>query len=237
VEKSERRIFLVHPLTSSKEMISKFQRFWSGEKGLPLLLVILSVHIFIIMPFGEITVLGKTLGFVFYIFLLSAGLKYLTNNKKFTTIVLIAFVSVVFFSTRMFSDRPWISVLTTIFIILYFALLAWIVLAKTFSQGPITISRIQGSIVGYLLIGLIFANLFHLVFHLAGPSSFNALRETDLKAFLYFSLTTLTTVGYGDITPAIPASRSLANLESLIGQLYPAILIARLVSMEFIQRK
>jgi voltage-gated potassium channel Kch len=54
---------------------------------------------------------------------------------------------------------------------------------------------------------------------------------------MYFSFVTLTTVGYGDITPAILASRSMANLEALVGQLYPAILIARLVSMEFIDRK
>jgi voltage-gated potassium channel Kch len=50
---------------------------------------------------------------------------------------------------------------------------------------------------------------------------------------MYFSLTTLTTVGYGVITPALASTRSLANIEALVGQLYPAILIARLVSMEF----
>jgi hypothetical protein len=54
----------------------------------------------------------------------------------------------------------------------------------------------------------------------------------DLKELLYFSFTSLTTMGYGDITPVHPLARSLANLEALIGQLYPAILIARLVSME-----
>ncbi|KIC93810.1 potassium channel family protein, partial [Flavihumibacter solisilvae] len=55
----------------------------------------------------------------------------------------------------------------------------------------------------------------------------------DLREFLYFSFITLTTTGYGDITPVHPIARSLANLDALIGQLYPAILIARLLSMEF----
>ncbi len=53
----------------------------------------------------------------------------------------------------------------------------------------------------------------------------------------YFSLTTLTSVGYGDITPAQPIARSLCNLESICGQLYPAILLARLVSLHVEQRK
>jgi voltage-gated potassium channel Kch len=53
---------------------------------------------------------------------------------------------------------------------------------------------------------------------------------------LYFSLTTLTTTGYGDIVPVDPFARSLANLESLIGQFYLAITVARLVTLEMEHR-
>ncbi len=56
--------------------------------------------------------------------------------------------------------------------------------------------------------------------------------EDTLQPWLYFSFVTLTTMGYGDITPIHPAARSLAVLEALVGQLYPAILLARLVSLE-----
>ena len=49
---------------------------------------------------------------------------------------------------------------------------------------------------------------------------------------MYFSFVTLTTVGYGDITPVATSARSLAMLEALTGQLYPAIIIARLVSLQ-----
>ncbi len=48
---------------------------------------------------------------------------------------------------------------------------------------------------------------------------------------LYFSLSTLTTTGFGDIVPIHPFVRSMANLEAVIGQLYPATLLARLVSL------
>ena len=54
--------------------------------------------------------------------------------------------------------------------------------------------------------------------------------------FIYFSLVTLTTVGYGDILPVHAAARSMATLEAAVGQLYPAIILARLVSIEVTQR-
>ena len=57
--------------------------------------------------------------------------------------------------------------------------------------------------------------------------------EGSARASLfYFSMTTLTTLGYGDILPVKPVARSLATLEGLIGQLYPAVLIGRLVSLQ-----
>jgi hypothetical protein len=52
------------------------------------------------------------------------------------------------------------------------------------------------------------------------------------RSWTYYSFVTLTTVGYGDITPVHPLARSLAVFEALTGQLYPAILLARLVSLE-----
>jgi hypothetical protein len=107
------------------------------------------------------------------------------------------------------------------------------ILIKTFQPGDISFHRIQGAVVVYLLLAMLFAYIFHIIFLLTGDTAFNNISGPELKAFLYFSLTTLTTVGYGDITPVHPLARSLANFEALIGQLYPAILIARLVSMEF----
>ena len=54
---------------------------------------------------------------------------------------------------------------------------------------------------------------------------------------IYFSFVTLTTVGYGDILPVHPVARSLCNLEAISGQLYPATLLARLVSLEIESRR
>jgi hypothetical protein len=54
---------------------------------------------------------------------------------------------------------------------------------------------------------------------------------------IYFSFVTLTTTGYGDIFPVHPIARSLCNVESIIGQLYPATLLARLVTLEIAHRE
>jgi hypothetical protein len=55
--------------------------------------------------------------------------------------------------------------------------------------------------------------------------------------FGYFSFVTLTSVGYGDIVPVHPYARSLANVEAIVGQLYPATLLARLVTLEIADRR
>jgi len=59
----------------------------------------------------------------------------------------------------------------------------------------------------------------------------------EVASMLYFSLTTLTTTGYGDIVAVDPFARSLANLEAVIGQFYLAITVARLVTLELADRR
>ena len=72
---------------------------------------------------------------------------------------------------------------------------------------------------------------------LSAPDAFHSSEltvqhKTVTPPLIYFSVMTLTTVGYGDITPIHPMARALAMLEAVIGQLFPVILIARLVAME-----
>ena len=61
--------------------------------------------------------------------------------------------------------------------------------------------------------------------------------EVKSDAFRYFSIVTLTTLGYGDITAVHPVARSVVMMEALLGQLYPTILIARLVTLQMEARK
>jgi hypothetical protein len=115
----------------------------------------------------------------------------------------------------------------------------WVVARAVFAPGPITYHRVIGAILVYLTIGLVFVALYTLVGALS-PFSFSGLRITDRMTLpsdlVYFSFATLTSVGYGDIVPVHPFARSLTNLEAIIGQLYPATLLARLVSLGQKQR-
>jgi hypothetical protein len=116
----------------------------------------------------------------------------------------------------------------------YCVCLGAIILIRTFTQKNITIYRVQGGLIVYMLISFLFALLYHMVFIIYGKTSFHGLTAGLRTDFMYFSLSTLTTAGYGDITPVNSLARSLSNLESLTGQLFPSILIARLVSLQFI---
>jgi hypothetical protein len=117
----------------------------------------------------------------------------------------------------------------------FLSLLVVIILIRVFSEGRITSHRIQGAIAVYLLLGVIWSGGYRLVIY-ADPEAFNLTGSADestlMSKLVYFSFVTLTTVGYGDITAVHPAARSLALLEALTGQLFPAVLIAKLVSMQ-----
>ena len=104
---------------------------------------------------------------------------------------------------------------------------------RVFARGRVTVHRITGAVILYLAVALIFANAYRACALLLHPS-FSALPThsgSALSQMLYFSLSTLTTTGFGDIAPVHPFVRSLANLEAVIGQLYPATLLARLVTL------
>jgi Ion channel len=118
--------------------------------------------------------------------------------------------------------------------------LASVVGQAVFGHGRVTFHRIQGAIAFYLLIAVIFA-YFYLLLVTPVPNAFNqsiVLNDSfGASRLLYFSFATLTTTGYGDIAPVHPLARSLANLEAVIGQLFPATLLARIVTLELAQRR
>ena len=111
----------------------------------------------------------------------------------------------------------------------------WVVARAVFGPGKITYHRVIGAIFLYLTIGVVFVALYTLVAALA-PGAFTGISVHDRVSLppdlVYFSFATLTTLGYGDIVPMHSFARSLSNLEAVLGQLYPATLLARLVSLE-----
>ena len=125
--------------------------------------------------------------------------------------------------------------------ILAFSALTWVVAHAVYAPGRITFHRLQGAVVLYLSLATIFASAFGLIWELRPGAFVNLLARAggpeEVATMLYFSLTTLTTTGYGDIVAVDPFARSLANLEAVIVQFYLAITVARLVTLELADRR
>lgn len=119
-----------------------------------------------------------------------------------------------------------------------------LVAGHVFAPGRVTVHRVRGAILLYLNVAALFAIAYGaLAMYVAGAFVFpahmsvNILDHGTTAAFSYFSLATITTTGYGDIAPFHPLARSLANLEAVIGQLFPATLLTRLVSLHMLHER
>jgi hypothetical protein len=111
----------------------------------------------------------------------------------------------------------------------------WVVIRTVFSPGRMNVYRILGAVVLYLNFAMLFAALYRLIAETM-PDAFSGMPpgfnpRQSLGELMYLSICTLTTVGYGDIAPVNPLARSLSNLEAITGQLYPAIILARIVTL------
>jgi len=129
------------------------------------------------------------------------------------------------------AEDPWwrpVGTLAILFLVL-FALLR-----SVFASERVTTDKIFAAACAYLLLGMIWSNAYQLAL-LGDAGAFN-LAPADLAdsraALTHFSFTALTTVGFGAISPVSKVARALSDLEALVGQLYVAVVLARLVSLQ-----
>ena len=132
-------------------------------------------------------------------------------------------------------ERPdWLTAAGLICDTLFLGSMVAILTLAIFYRSGAGRQAIYGAATTYLMIALAFGSLFQLV-EMISPGSFHlpewALQTSRERALFYFSFVTLTTLGYGDLTPLSDAVRSLAVLESIIGVLFPAIMITRLITV------
>jgi amino acid transporter len=144
----------------------------------------------------------------------------------------------------IYAPSPAVYLAGTTLWLLLFIFVTWHLLRGVLRQREITSETISMSISVYLLLGFTWG-LFYIVLHHVQPLAFNLgsppapdSGASEQKAFpilIYFSLTTLATIGYGDITPVSLQARYAAVAEGIMGQFYMAILVARLVGMQMSQ--
>ncbi len=219
-----------------------FSLAWWQEWGLTAMLVLLCLAIFVALPLEALRLVSPTVAGGVLTLLLVSGVIAMTGRGRATAVVgVVALSSFVARWITLIHPGPVVAIWDLALAILAISLLTGFVLRHVFREGPITADRIRGSILAYLLLGILWGLAYQLIdlcvpgafrfpeTHVSGPGRLN-------QSLVYFSYVTLTTVGYGDITPLYPVARTLAAAEALVGQLYPAILIGRLVSLQIASR-
>jgi len=204
------------------------------EAGLSVILALLATIIFVVSPLAGVGWFSAEAIEALRFAMAAIAILIVSRNRLVAAAVAATFAVSLVLTLALRTGAPSQAIyLVNIGITMAFDLaVAWTVAHAAFDAGRISIHRIMGAVILYLYIGLIFSSLYRLMADFLHPS-FGGLPvgRRNLSELLYFSLSTLTTSGYGDIVPVHPFVRSLANLESVIGQLYPATFLARLVTL------
>lgn len=141
---------------------------------------------------------------------------------------------------RQDAEASWTAIAFHVLVVLFLAFAVGVILRSIFRNRNITTDHIFGTVCGYLLAGMAWGNLYSIVYHF-NENAFHiaadlapqlAAINTRRFLFSYYSFITLTTVGYGDITPVAPTACLLAWLEAMFGQFYLAVLVGQLVGLK-----
>jgi hypothetical protein len=202
------------------------RRFWESDPGLSVFLGLLVLFLFVLPPLvepegsGRVLVIDACLSV-----LLLAGVAAVSTRPAVRSALFVLVVGALVVRWGPFSPPA-----TAAAALVSVVAMGFVVLVQAFRAGPVNVHRIQGAVAAYLLLGLAWALAYETV-ALVATGAFSGAGPPERGRFIYFSFVTLTTLGYGDVTPVHPVARSLAMAEALTGQLYPAILLGRLVSL------
>jgi hypothetical protein len=209
------------------------KRFWQKDESLTLLLALLALFVFVVPVVAPRDGARGPLAATFFSLTLVAGVASVMRQRRWAVLTLV-FLGVVALPLRWLASSAdgaaW-AARSAAADTAVLAVLAFVVLAMVLRPGAVTRHRLQGAAAAYLLLGLAWASAFEWV-ALGQPDAFRGAEAGGDQQWIYFSLVTLSTMGYGDITPVAPAARSLAVAEAVAGQLFLAILVSRLVALE-----
>ena len=223
-------------------MINKAMRFWSEETSLTALLIFLIFEMFLLFPLLQTGVLVSLVNSSILSLLLLTGLRTITRHPLLRAACALLVVGIIAVDWLRFAGIQGLVFWDALFSAIGLGGLAAVVLWGVLKAGPITAHRVRGAIAAYLLLAIFFAYVYGLIEYvyphsLHFPENWPAMKGELHQGYLYFSVVTITTLGYGDITPIHPWARSTVMLEALMGPLYLAILVARLVSLRIEKSK
>jgi uncharacterized membrane protein YhdT len=196
------------------------------------------ISLYLISPFLVDRPIGDLI--VFFFFSLSLIIVvYQIDRSEFALRFNIGLFVIIFLlrafrtTTPFYSDfSRWFDLASTLIFLAFISLCVYSILRELIPTERVTSDIIRGGICIYFLLGFFWAATYNIVQIFDSDSFTSAAKTTTRADLIHFSFTTLTTIGYGDISPLSKVARVLANLEGIVGVLYPAIFIARLVGLQ-----
>jgi voltage-gated potassium channel len=172
--------------------------------------------------------------------LVAASYALSERKRLFLIAIILSAISIIGTWLLLVFSRHWAVLVSHACLIILLAFFSITILDYVLRSGKVTTDRIFAAVCVYMLIGFAWAFAYAFLEEIA-PGSFVALPETGRSDYVarvqqlrYFSFMTLTTVGYGDVVPRSAAARTMAVLEAVMGQIYLAVLVARLVGLHIV---
>ena len=182
-----------------------------------------------IIKYFELTGLEVVLNATITLILI-ASIHAVSDNRRHLLLALAMIAPAIALSwTDQFLPPQIYRLVVPIFLAMAFGYVAVFILRFALKTGRVDAAKVDAAICVYLLIGVVW-QYFYIFVNSVIPGSF-ANPRLAYSDFLYFSFVTLTTLGYGDITPLNGPAQALAYTEAILGQLYLTILVARLVGL------
>ena len=222
----------------------RIRQLATTDAGLSFLLISLFVLLFVLYPFSRPHSITHYLIDAFAVLVMISGVYAVSDRRRALFWCVIGFAALNFVLQLLpyaYLNRS-VLVLNNLSTMLFLIAVTGAVLYRVLRKGPITAHRVQGAVAVYLMLGLIWAMAYSLVFIL-DPSSFDlhssvegvddllGIHTKGMGQLIYFSFVTMTTLGYGDIAPQSKIASNLAILQALTGQFYLVVIMARLVSL------
>ncbi|MEN0003974.1 MAG: ion channel [Bacteroidota bacterium] len=184
------------------------------------------ILLLVIPPVAPLFTNGLLFMNITYGLVLTMGVIYAGTSRR--DFLLMGAIAIVMFVVFLLEQRNmYFSIISALFTLVFFT----IVLVKILHYiliNPIGVNEIYACITGYLILGTVGAPLFFIIDNMF-ENAFQFPNTPEFYDFIYFSFITLTSVGYGDISPIHPFARAITVLISVLGQLYLTILIAIII--------
>ena len=214
-----------------------------------LVLLLFAMPIVRLLGLGANVATSRTvLTVVFTAMLIAAVYAVRQNRRTVTVAILLAVPAFVLHGLSAWLDREALVIAAHLLVIAFLGYVIVLILKFLFTERRVTSNVIFASLCVYLLLGVTWAEGYSLL-EVVEPGSFRFAYPEEMAAArmrfggehsllpLYYSFVTMTTLGYGDIVPVSSAARMLAAIEAVTGQLYLAVLVARLVGLHISQTK